>query len=221
MLRPTPPTDATFPVRPRVRLRCRDLTEIVRAGQGDIEPLAAMLARAFFPDPVSAYLFPDEARRAERLDAFFRLQLTSVYLERGEVYTTADRSSAVLWLPPGTRPPGPRVQLRYLSLALRSHSLRRGRRLARALYRLRPRQPHYYLGTVGTDPRFQRQGLASSLIDVVLARLDAMRMPAYLEASSESNVRLYNSLGFAVVTQVMIGRGGPRLWTMWREAVRR
>lgn len=180
-----------------------------------------MLARAFFADPVSGYLFPDASRRGERLRAFFRLQLQSVYLPKGEVYTTADRTSATLWLPPGTRPPGPRVQLRYLALALRSRSFRRGRQLALALYRLRPRQSHYYLGTVGTDPRFQHQGLASALIDVVLARLDAMRMPAYLEASSQPNVRLYTSLGFGVVAQVTIEGGGPTLWTMWREPIRR
>jgi ribosomal protein S18 acetylase RimI-like enzyme len=196
------------------------LTEIVRAGQGDIAPLSETLSLAFFPDPVSAYLFPDESRRVRRLKAFFQLQLEGVYLPKGEVYTTADRTSAALWLPPGTRPPGPRVQLAYLTLALRSRSLRRGRRLAAALYRLRPRKPHYYLGTVGTDPRFQRHGLASTLIDAVLARLDQRAIPAYLEASSAPNVRLYTSLGFAVVSEVTIERGGPTLWTMWREPVR-
>jgi ribosomal protein S18 acetylase RimI-like enzyme len=195
------------------------LTEIVRAGQGDIEPVAETLTRAFFPDPVSGYLFPDPTRRAARLRAFFRLQLKSIYLPKGEVYTTADRTSATLWLPPGTRPPGPGVQLAYLSLALRSQSLRRGRRLALALFRLRPRQPHYYLGTVGTDPRYQRRGLASFLIGSVLARLDETAMPAYLEASSEPNVRLYTSLGFALVTKVTIEHGGPTLWTMWREPI--
>jgi ribosomal protein S18 acetylase RimI-like enzyme len=197
------------------------LTEIVRAGQGDIPPLADTLTRAFFADPVSAYLFPDEPRRAQRLRSFFELQLEGVYLPKGEVYTTADRVSAALWLPPGTLPPGPRIQFAYFWLAMRSRSLRRGRRLAAALYRLRPRQPHYYLGTVGTDPSHQRRGLASTLIEFVLVRLDQMVIPAYLEASSVANVRLYTSLGFAVVTEVTIERGGPTLWTMWREPVGR
>lgn len=197
-----------------------DLTVIVRAGQEDIEPLSTTLARAFVPDPVSAYLFPDDARREARLRSFFRLQLASVYLPRGEVYTTSSRTAAALWLPPGTKAPGLGVQLTYLALALRTRSLRRGRRLAVELYRLRPRQAHYYLGTVGTDPRYQRRGLASALIGVVLARLDEIVMPAYLEASSEANVHLYTSLGFAVVSQVTIERGGPTLWTMWRAPVR-
>jgi ribosomal protein S18 acetylase RimI-like enzyme len=197
------------------------LTQIVRAGQGDIEPLTETLARAFFSDPVSSYLFPDATRRAARLQSFFRLQLGSVYLPKGEVYMTADRASAALWLPPGTRAPGLSVQLAYLFFALRTRSYRRGRRLAVALFRLRPRQAHYYLGTIGTDPSHQRRGLASTLIDSVLARLDEIGMPAYLEASSESNVRFYISLGFALAQQVTIEHGGPTLWTMWREPIRR
>lgn len=201
-------------------VRFGDLTEIVRAGQGDIEPLTETLTRAFFADPVSSYLFPDETRRSARLRAFFRLQLESVYLPKGEVYMTADRASAALWLPPRTTAPGLGVQLAYLAFALRTHSYRRGRRLAVALFRLRPRQAHYYLGTIGTDPRYQHRGLASTLIDSVLARLDEIAMPAYLEASSEPNVRFYTSLGFVVVSQVTIDRGGPTLWTMLREPIR-
>ncbi len=86
---------------------------------------------------------------------------------------------------------------------------------------MRPKEAHYYLGTVGTDPTEQRQGLASALIGTVLARLDEMAIPAYLEASSQSNVRFYTSLGFMLVTKVTIEGGGPTLWTMWREPVRR
>jgi ribosomal protein S18 acetylase RimI-like enzyme len=196
------------------------LTEIVRAGRGDIEPLAETLARAFLADPVSAYLFPDEKRRAARLSAFFRLQLESVYLPKGEVYTNSERTAAALWLPPGTKAPAASVQFAYLVLALRSHSFLRGRRLALALFRLRPRQAHYYLGTIGTDPRYQRSGLGSALLNSVLARLDGIAMPAYLEASSEPNVRFYTSLGFALVAKVTIGRDAPTLWTMWREPIR-
>ena len=172
--------------------------------------------------PIRCPRTSSRTRRGARLAcaAFFRLQLESVYLPKGEVYTTADRASAALWLPPGTKAPGLGVQLAYLAFALRTQSYRRGRRLAVALFRLRPRQAHYYLGTIGTDPRYQHRGLGSTLIDSVLARLDEIAMPAYLEASSEPNVRFYTSLGFVLASQVTIERGGPTLWTMWREPVR-
>jgi ribosomal protein S18 acetylase RimI-like enzyme len=195
------------------------LTEIVRADHGDIEALAETLSRAFHADPVSAYLFPNASRRKARLDAFFRLQIERVYLPRGEVYTTTDRRAAALWLPPGTRAPGFDVQWAYLVLAMRSRSFRRGRRLAIALFQMRPRESHYYLGTIGTDPDYQGQGLGSALIGAVLARLDATAMPAYLEASTEPNVRFYTGLGFRVLSEIKIKRG-PTLWTMWRDPIR-
>lgn len=192
----------------------------MRAGQEDVDSIAGTLARAFQTDPVSAYLFPDAGLRGARLKTFFCLQLENVYLPRGEVYTTSERTAAALWLPPGTKSPGLRVQLVYLSFALRTHSFRRGRRLAIALYKMRPREAHYYLGTIGTDPACQRRGLGAALISSVVARLDSTATPAYLEASSEENVRFYTSLGFSLVQKVTVAAGGPTLWTMWREPLR-
>ncbi len=99
------------------------MNEIIRAGQGDIEPLALTLARAFYPDPVSRYLFPNDSRRFSRLRAFFRLQLDRVYLPKGEVYTTANRAAAALWLPPETKAPNLGAQVSYLFLALEDPQL--------------------------------------------------------------------------------------------------
>jgi len=52
----------------------------------------------------------------------------------------------------------------------------------------------------------------------VLARCDAERAPAYLEASSPRNRALYERHGFAVTEEFALGRGAPRQWRMWRDA---
>jgi hypothetical protein len=51
----------------------------------------------------------------------------------------------------------------------------------------------------------------------VLARCDADQAPAYLEATKERNVGIYESMGFRVVRTIVLPDGGPTLWTMWRD----
>jgi len=82
---------------------------------------------------------------------------------------------------------------------------------------LRPKTPHYYLGTVGTRRAVQRQGLAHAVIAPVLARADSERIDAYLETSSLENVRFYQRLGFAVTCEATMPGGGPPVWAMLRR----
>jgi hypothetical protein len=51
----------------------------------------------------------------------------------------------------------------------------------------------------------------------VLERCDREATGAYREASSERNRALYERHGFELVEAVRLPRGGPPMWTMWRE----
>lgn len=54
------------------------------------------------------------------------------------------------------------------------------------------------------------------MLAAVLPRCDATGTPAYLEATSQGNRRLYQRHGFAVAGEITLPRG-PALWPMWRE----
>jgi ribosomal protein S18 acetylase RimI-like enzyme len=79
---------------------------------------------------------------------------------------------------------------------------------------------HWYLFILGTEPAAQGQGLGSALLAQALARVDADRMPTYLESSNEGNLAWYGRHGFEVTSEVVIP-GGPRIWPMWREPRRK
>jgi len=192
--------------------------DVRRAGAEDVAVLSPMLARAFFDDPVAAYIFPDPARREARLRRFFALQLRHNYLHRGHVLTDSERRSCAMWLPPDPLPPsgGDNLVQSLLPLLVRAR-VSSARRLARLLLAHHPRQAHWYLGTVGTEPACQGNGLGRSLIVAVLYRADAESLPAYLECSSAANVPFYARLGFVVTGELDAAAGGPRLWLMWRE----
>ena len=53
------------------------------------------------------------------------------------------------------------------------------------------------------------------------ARADAVRAPCYLETEKAINVRLYESVGYRVLTDERIsGLGDVRMWTMRRAPER-
>lgn len=193
------------------------MVEVVRAGEGDLGVLAAVLARAFLEDPVAGYLFPDASSRAQRLRRFFTLQLTESYLPYGEILTTIERNAAALWMPPQFDPSfrlGLSSRLRLA--AVLGRRLLPTRDLVRLLGAHHPPESHYYLGTIGTEPARQGQGIGSALLRSVLERCDDGDLPAYLECSRADNVAFYERHGFDVVTEVHVPDGGPRLWLMWR-----
>ena len=77
--------------------------------------------------------------------------------------------------------------------------------------------PHWYLLYIGTCPERQGQGLGSALLQAVLDRCDARRVPAYLESSCEKNVPLYRRHGFVEHGTLEPAAGCPPMTPMWRN----
>lgn len=186
----------------------------------DVAPMVEALARAFDDDPVACFMFRGERRRRRGLRRFFSIQLRRVYMADGDVWTTDDHAGAALWAPPGKPEPGLR-ELWFLSplvpdlLALGGDLPLAGRLLAEVTRR-RPREAHWYLATLGTEPSRQGQGVGSALLSPVLARCDRKGLPAYLESSKERNLAFYHRHGFEVTGELQLSPHAPRLWFMWR-----
>jgi ribosomal protein S18 acetylase RimI-like enzyme len=191
-----------------------------RATLADVPRLAQALASAFQDDPVIAWVFPDEHRRRAVLAAFMAFRLRKLAFPHDQVWMTAGGAAAAVWLPPPGRWQLSRAQrLRLLPPLVRFLGLRTASVLA-GLERMEARHPqdrsHWYLFILGTEPAAQGQGLASALLDQMLARVDADGMPVYLESSNERNLAWYGRHGFEVTNELVIP-GGPRIWPMWRE----
>ncbi|MGH9186444.1 MAG: GNAT family N-acetyltransferase [Acidimicrobiales bacterium] len=194
----------------------RLLIHIRQATKDDVQAMAAALAAAFADDPVMAYLFPRERDRRGRLRRFMRLA-TNVRLRGGEVWVSDGYEGAALWARPGHVKTSAADIVRQVPLTvdLRSGILR-GMRLLRMLEKVHPKEPHWYLAVLGTEPLHQGKGFGSRLMAPVLERCDAEGLPAYLESSKESNIAFYARQGFEVSGTVQ-PPGGPPLYPMWRE----
>jgi GNAT superfamily N-acetyltransferase len=196
------------------------MTIVVRkAESSDTTRLAAALASAFQDDPVMSWLLPGDQRRSRRLPVLFELMLRYLHLPHEEVYTTSELSGGALWAPPDKWQTPPVSLLRAmprLSLAL-GLRIPAALRTIVAMEKHHPRQAHWYLAVLGTEPAAQGKGIGSALMVPVLQRCDRDGVPAYLESSKESNIAFYARHGFEVTGAVDLPGGGPQVWPMWRE----
>jgi GNAT superfamily N-acetyltransferase len=197
------------------------LQTVRKATTADVPGVARALARAFYDDPVMSWFFRDDKRRMNQLERGFALFMRNVYLQHDECYTTEELAGGALWAPPGKWHLGLLAQLRLLP----GMTAAVGRDLPRLLRGLafieskHPREPHFYLGVLGVEPRWQGKGIGAALMRPVLERCDRDGVPAYLEASTPRNRALYLRNGFEVVEEVRFPREGPPAWRMWRAPV--
>lgn len=180
--------------------------------------LAEVLAKAFYDDPLAIYFFPYENKRLKGLRRFFYAQLTGLFGSKTIVLATQNLKACSIWVAPGTKPSVLKSGYRILPTAM---SL--GTRVGLAAFaigyleRFHPKEPHFYLATIGCDPDYQGRGLGSSLINAQLKHIDEMGLPAYLESSKEKNVPYYKRFGFEVIKEVTLPKNGPPAFLMWRN----
>ena len=197
------------------------LIEVRSARRSDVPALARVLGRAFYDDPVLAWLQPDAGRRAAALAGFFGA-LTRYHFLAGAGADVAIGESGVgaaaLWDPPGRWHQSSREQVAMLPAVIRAFRghLGAGRALTEAMQAVHPEEPHWYLAIIGSDPTVRGSGCGHALMRTRLDRCDAEHAPAYLESSNPDNIPYYNRFGFDVTGEITMP-DGPTLWPMWRQ----
>lgn len=182
---------------------------------GGLAVVVETLSSAFHEVPIFRWFIPDGARRAEILRAFFSATCEA-YLPWGEIHRSGDGLAAAVWEPPGARMP--EAQAATLQARLREVLGEYGptmNEVGPLLARRRPREPHHFLHFLAVRPEVQGRGYGTALLRPVLERCDAAGIPAYLDATSEDNRRLYERHNFVVVQEVTL-RDSPPLWCMLR-----
>jgi ribosomal protein S18 acetylase RimI-like enzyme len=179
---------------------------------------AEILARAFVHDPVLTAFIGEGPKKTARMTRYFELECQLSFAGYGEVWLDDDGLGAAMWRRPGGYPEPLSAQLRMLPryLLLFPREFVRASRAMNVAARVHPREPHWYLFAVGVVPEATRQGRGSALLRPVLERCDADGVPAYLEASTADNARLYERLGFEPRGELEM-LPGLSVRPMWRE----
>jgi RimJ/RimL family protein N-acetyltransferase len=188
---------------------------------------AATLARAFVDAPLTPVLAPDPARRDAASRWLFGSHLR--YAQRwGEAWGALGpgrsvQGAAVWWAPEYVDPNDERSEESGLAdgmLVVGPTAWRQMAELGRAMSELHHRlasDRHWYLAVLGVEPAARGRGLAGQILRPMLDRLDAERLPAYLETGNPRNLTYYPRFGFEVAGEVAIPELGLTFWGMRRE----
>jgi ribosomal protein S18 acetylase RimI-like enzyme len=190
-----------------------------RARAEDRDTVVRTLVRAFDQDPIANFLLRRDGGRARAFETVFDVVFRRLTLPAGETWITEDGAGAALWTPP-RKWRAAKVWPDTIAL-IRAVGLLRLPSVVASVdeaQRKHPREPHWYLFAIGVDPAHQGRGIGSTLLRAVLAQCDARGEPAYLEASTPENARLYERHGFAVLHDLKLGKDGPSARLMWRQA---
>lgn len=190
-----------------------------KSGASDRDGVVAALAQAFHDDPVFRWASPNDEQRRSILPGFFALAV-DVFAKHDQTWCIPEGvCGAAVWAPPGVEPmteaDGAEFVARCVELA--GSNAARWLALISLLDEHHPRHAdHHYLWFLGVRPAWQGRGYGSALLRAVLDDADRTGTPAYLEATSPDNCRLYQRHGFRVTGELTVA-GGPSLWAMWRE----
>jgi ribosomal protein S18 acetylase RimI-like enzyme len=191
--------------------------EIRTPTPADHDAVVRVLSDAFADDPVFSWLYPDAPTRARVLPSFFALFAT--HSERlGGNQVAGDGRGAAVWVPPGEVLVAPEHEEAFGTelVGLHPEAAERMLMLNVAFDAHHPQEPHWYLSLLGVASTDRGQGVGSALLREALARIDEAGMPAYLEATSVDNRRLYERHGFEVVADLALP-DGPTAFAMRRE----
>ncbi|MFJ2646135.1 GNAT family N-acetyltransferase [Streptomyces sp. NPDC087420] len=194
---------------------------IVRADEADADEVTSVLSTGFLKDPVSTWIFPDEADRARLHPGFFR-PFVELTLAEGAIWTTADRAAVALWLPVDVTAHDDEPDLRslYEPTLGAYHAERIGAFDARSTANHPTHTNHQYLPFVAVRPDRLGEGLGTALLTDRLDDLDRRGVPSYLEASNARSAKLYARLGYAHLDVTTDLPDGPSLYPMWRDPAR-
>ncbi|GAA3914170.1 GNAT family N-acetyltransferase [Actinoplanes auranticolor] len=191
------------------------------AGPGDIDTVADIVADAFDHLEVIHFLVPDPSRRRTVARDWYRLYIAHAISGAGQVVMTADASAAAVWFDRTGKITEPDDYTRRLA-ELAGDDLHRFQDLDLQMEAHHPTEAHWHLLFLAVRPGRWSQGLGSVLMDDTHSRLDGGGIPAYLEATSEQNRRLYRRHGYMDMRPPVITVSADAvLYRMWRPVQNR
>jgi predicted GNAT family N-acyltransferase len=179
----------------------------------DVDRLTAPLVLAFASDAMVRWLLPDPQSFLLWFPAIVHVHATRV-VAHGGAFHTPDFRGAALWYPPGTRVDGEAL-VEVLERAVAPPRVRTAMALFARMAEHRPAGPHWYLRQIGVDPAMQGMGYGSLLLRQALETCDRADSPAYLEATSPTNRKLYERFGFVATGELQLD-DSPPMWPMAR-----
>ncbi|MEV8503526.1 GNAT family N-acetyltransferase [Actinoplanes sp. NPDC051475] len=171
------------------------MTPIRPARVAEVPAVGRLIAASFDHLPQNRSLVPDEGERLTVMGDFFAF-LSESAPQGGKIDVIEDANGGLVatavWFDRTRQLPEiPAYEERMTALAGRW--LPNFQALDELFEKHHPEEPHWHLAFLAVHPDHQAAGLGSALMQHTHDRLD---VPAYLEATNEDNIRLYERHGY-------------------------
>ncbi len=201
-----------------------ELTNIIRLSKKHIVSAGIILGMALNDDPISIHVLPDSNERKLKLKHVFQA-VTCVCVRYGEAYASSESLEGVAnWIPFETFK---EYKFGMMRCGIKARIYKIGLKASKRfkpigefntkMHKKHAPGKHWYLETLGVDPKFQGKGIGSSLLNFKLKEIDLQGLPTYLETSTEKNVKFYEKMGFHVAEEVLIPETEVPQYYMLRE----
>jgi ribosomal protein S18 acetylase RimI-like enzyme len=187
----------------------------VPAHSSDYDRTIASLVAAFIADPFIRWMFPD----SKQYFYYFPLDLkyfAGGAFENSSAYRSDDFKGAALWLPPGVGPDEEALSA-VMQEGVAAELQEEVFAVLEQVGAGHPEEAHWYLPSIGVEPRSQGMGYGSTLLARGLEVCDRDHVSAYLEVTNPANIPLYQRFGFEVTGQIQAG-SSPAITPMFRAA---
>ncbi len=173
------------------------------ASVADIDDCLQTLTAAFADDPVCRWAWPARDIYAAAFPEFCRA-FGGAAFSAGTAHVSPDLEGVALWLAPGSTPDEQAV-MALIDETAEAHLREPLFSIFEQMDAFHPREPHWHLPLIGVDPHSQGRGVGSALLRHALEECDRTGVPAYLEATSAGNARLYERHGFKAIGRIQAG----------------
>lgn len=219
----SPEANVTINQRPNRTANTDKLDGVIELTTKDTDWASKLLEQTFYTDPLLNFIYGDTIHKQGKLNPFFKstFRMAALY---GVCLGTADKDGVLMMLPADqtklTIDKLFRSGIVAASFKMGWASLARMLRFmdfAEKEHKDAISADHYYIMTVGVLPARQGMGVGKKLMTKALEIVDANEMPCYLETQNKNNVPIYQRLGFEVVSDKDIPKGGLHNWGMLRQ----
>jgi ribosomal protein S18 acetylase RimI-like enzyme len=184
-------------------------SRVAAAQPTDIEPLISVMVLAFAADAVARWMYRDPERYLAYFGRFIRAFAGKAF-STGTAWRIDGNLGGALWLPPGVKPDEDAIAA-ILDESVPPEVMADVNAMFGEMAAYHPRDPHWYLPTIGIEPHLRGKGLGSALLAEALSRCDQEHMPAYLESSNSANLALYQRFGFEALGVIRAAHSPPMI----------
>jgi ribosomal protein S18 acetylase RimI-like enzyme len=186
-------------------------TEANVAATVDQDRAIDTITAAFISDPVARWAFRDAHQYLTYFPRLVRA-LAGGAFDSGTAHSVETFSGVALWLPPGVHSDDEAMGA-LMEEGIPASEQEEMFGFLGQVGEYHPTDQHWYLPMLGVDPARQGRGYGSALLRHGLETCDMQGVPAYLEATSERNKRLYERHGFEAIGVIQSG-SSPPMWPM-------